>query len=163
RFFDAPKIDLVNGRDVLTQLTPGGAAAEFVDDAGSHVFISVTGGTGGTVRVLPIDGSQGVAIGQISVDLTGGTILNIHGTNQTEGGALGIPAVAGTTVSIQFGAGVFRPATDDDFTRFTAFLDDIGSPIDGQLNGLVLRTGGLTEARIDGSVGDLILEDNTAA
>ncbi len=217
----------------------------------------MTGGTGGLVRVLPIDGSQGVAVGEIAVDLTGGATLHIHGSNTSgsgvisighivitgsdaasaieidgpiqidvyridsptplnhisnttiggdlvavdvnalttitvkgnlgstqtpswgpsligpqlgldvqpntgDGAALGIPATRGTLVAQRFGTGIFRPATDDDFNGASAFLDDIGSPIDGQLNGLVLRTGGILDAQIDGSVGDFILQDIAA-
>src|SRR5262249_20650219 len=84
RFVDNPRIDLLNSTDVITPLI-GGQAAHFVDDAGSAVTISVeNAGDGvqvGTVRVLPVEGSQGVAIAQISVNLAGGAILHITGTN----------------------------------------------------------------------------------
>jgi hypothetical protein len=258
RFFDAPKIDLVQGRDIQTPLI-GGQVADLTDDDGSHITISVDNAPEGTqvgsIRVLPIDGSQGVAVGQISVDLSGGAVLHIHGTtavgngivsighiivtnsdassaieidggvqvdvyriesgtaldhitNTTPGGdlvavdvaslntldvagdlgrtqvpawgpsligphlglaiglvgavggPLGIPATANALITNQFnGNTIFRPITSDEFARFTASLDDVGSPLDDQLNGLVVRTGGLQDVRADGALGDVILQD----
>jgi hypothetical protein len=265
RFVDTPRIDLPNSNDVITPLI-GGQVANFVDDDGSRVRISVEGGADGTqlgtVRVIPINGSQGVAIGQISVNLTGGAILHISGSagasggvvsighivitngdpaaqiqidgnvkvdvyridaaggqnaasaldsisNTTPGGdivaidaaslntltvkgdlgrtqvpswgpqligpqlglavglqgtvgaPLGLPLTAGTTVDNDFARAIFRPVTDEDTAARTASLDDIGSPIDGQLNGLVVRSGSVTSVSVDGAMGDVILQDAT--
>src|SRR5262249_24916604 len=77
------------------------------------------------------------------------------------GGALGLPLQRGVTVDNDFNGTVFRPVTDENVNAGAASLDDIGSPIDGQLNVLVVRAGGLTEARVKGAVGDVILEDGT--
>jgi len=260
RFVDAPRVDLRNSADVLTPLI-GGQEARFVDDAGSEVIISVENAPEGTqvgsVRVLPINGSQGVAIGQVAVNLTGGVILHIHGNNpggqgivsighiviagadgtsgieidggievdvysitgagldhisnttpggdlvsvdvaslntlelkgdlgrtqvpvwgpsligpqlglaaglvNAVGGALGMPLLPGISVDNDFVGTIFRPVNDDSLQAGSASLDDIGSPIDGQLNGLVVRGGGLTDLRVDGAVGDVILQDPAGA
>jgi hypothetical protein len=261
RFVDIPRIDLVNSVDVTTPLI-GGQAAHFVDDAGSNITISVEnapdGVQVGTVRALPIEGSQGVAIGQISVNLAGGVILHITGTNPggagivsighivvvggdagsqiqidgsvevdvysiqsaaaidaitnttpggdlvavdvgglntlevhgdlgrtrvpgwgpqhigpqlglanqpvaDVGGALGVPMGRGTTVDDDFNSNIFRPLNDDRVAGGQAYGDDIGVPLDGQLNGLVVRTGGLISVTAQGSIGDVILQGGAAA
>lgn len=84
RFFDVPEIDLVNSVDASFPLLVG-TFQEFVDDGGGRVRIRVTGvnlpqgQVRGTIRVLPIQGSQGVVIGRIDgVDLTGGATLEIE-------------------------------------------------------------------------------------
>lgn len=277
RFVDAPNVDLLNSRNVRTLLT-GDAPAEFVDDSGARVRIGVENGPTGTevgrVRVLPIDGSQGVAIGAIEVDLSGGRVLTIEGVgtssgvvsighiiitnadanseiqirgnvqvdvyrieqtggtgmniiaNTTPGGDivsadvvgvntvqvfgdigrtqvpswgpqkigiyLGVAADLGTAVGDPIGTGngdqapfdngqggggggttppvplldrdfngnAFRPITDDNFDTGNAYLDDIGSPVNPQLNGFVVRTGGVLSVEVRGAVGDFILQSS---
>jgi hypothetical protein len=81
RFFDAPRIDLLNIRDHTMPIPPNGGVLALTDDAGGVVRISILGGNGeasGSVRVLPISDSLGMAIGRIEVDLTGGGILQIQ-------------------------------------------------------------------------------------
>ncbi|MDX9910522.1 MAG: hypothetical protein RBS39_01685 [Phycisphaerales bacterium] len=81
RFVDFPRIDL----NVVDAFLPiiGGQTLEVVDDSGARVQISVPGApvgfTIGRVRILPINGSEGVAIGEIEVDLSGGQGLVITG------------------------------------------------------------------------------------
>jgi hypothetical protein len=261
RFVDTPRIDLVNSVDVLTPLI-GGQTAHFVDDAGSSVNISVENAADGvqvgTVRVIPIEGSQGVAIAQIVVDLTGGVILHISGsnpggsgvvsighiiitggdagsqvqidgsvkvdvyniqsaaaidsiTNTTPGGDLvavdvgglntlnvngnlghtqvpawgpqnigpqlglanapqagvggpiGGPFNRAVSVDTNYDGTIFRAINDERIGAGQAALDDIGAPFDGQLNGLVVRTGPVQSVSARGSIGDVILQGGAAA
>ncbi len=265
RFVDLPRIDLLNSRNVVYRLFEG-QDLELFDDAGSRVKIKVSSdGSGrlvGVVRAMPIDGSQGVAIGQIIVDLSASGSLRIESSNTGTGGVVSIGRIivtdgdntsnisidgvetdvyliqqtggtalqqienrtingdivaidvqgldtlrlkgdlgrtqvpawgmqniapyinlvagggggGGTPGQIQitlpagggqggrqtfdddFTAGVFRPVTNDNFTAGQAFLDDVGSPIDFRLNGLVVRTGSVQSVQVDGAVGDVILE-----
>ena len=235
-----------------------------IDDGGARVIITVLGAPNGVevgqIIVLPIDGSQGVAIGQISVDLTGGRTLRIESQSIGGGGVVGIGrivitgsdvassidisgietdvlriehrsatafgtvnnrslngdivaadfnsllslTVTGNLGSTQvndwgpdrispflgiqvglsntvntplglpvtlnnrrlldtsFNGQINRTIYNDDVADGTGFLDDIGSPFDGYLDGLVVRSGGVAEVRADGSIGDVILQDGTA-
>ncbi len=264
RFVDFPRIDTVHSDNELFTLV-GDQSREFVDDAGVRFSIQVTGVAAGvvagTVRVLPIDNSLGVAVAQISVNLAGGRGLKIEplsgdpddvvsigriivtaadagstieigstsgpefdvyridvngaldgifnrsingdiltidaialtnlevrgnlGFTQTVpfgpttyaarlgiagdgpvnalGGAMGIVATAGRTVDNDYNGAVYRPLNDDNWGGGTAYLDDIGMPLDEYANGLVLRTGNIARIAVDGQVGDVILQDTTAA
>jgi len=262
RFVDLMRRDEFGVPDVLLPLI-GDEPLEIVDDGGARITITVDNAPPdiqvGTVRVFPIDGSQGVAIGQISVDLTGGRILRIQPTGQGGGGAaqgvvgigrvvltgsdatseiqinggvevdiyriidvgggglnelvntttggdfvavdigtvnrvqvfgdlgqtqwtpfgtynyapfLGLAAGNGEGVGGALGvgggpgvydddwnSGIFRPIADDNFDAGNAYLDDIGGPLDGWLNGLVVRTGTVQEIDVQGAVGDIVLSD----
>lgn len=258
RFVDIIEIDINSANTFLPLI--GGQTLELIDDGGAKVFISVEGATQGLqvglVRIMPIDGSQGVAIGEITVDLsgegqrlnivsdgragtavsvgrinitnavatssvqitgsgeidiwrieqTGGTALEtiINATpegdivaidviglqilglesgnlgrtevvefgpksigpflglaaslNGTVGGALGMVQA---TFSGDWGGQINRPTPNSATTAGAAFLDDIGSPFDPYLNGIVVRTGNLTELRTNGGLGDVILQGAT--
>lgn len=262
RFVDLPRLDLTASVDVLYPLI-GGQTLELIDDAGARVRISVQqappGVQVGTVRAFPIDGSQGVAIGQITADLTGGRTLNINGIaaggsasasvgrivvqgdgasrividgpveidvwrieevgggggegggglfeirNATPNGdivaidvsALGTlsvqgdlgrtqvpawgPSLIGPFLGLNIGfvtevggplgvpggalldddlsaQKIFRAVNDDNFDAGQAALDDIGSPFDPYLNGVVIRGGNVTIVRTGGAMGDVILQ-----
>lgn len=259
RFVDLPRLDLVNGLDILYPIVSG-QILNLTDDAGSRISISATGiplGTVvGSVRAFPIDGSQGVAIGQIIANLgtdgsslvitssnplgsgvvgighillTGGTAtsqLNITGSVEvdvyridgleldsisnttpngdlvavdvqslntlqvsrgnlgrtqvpawgprligpylgvsagTDGGVQGPLGVAvGPLVDDDFNGGVYRPLRDENMNTGNAYFDDIGSPLDGYLNGLVVRTGNVTLVTVGKAIGDVILQADDA-
>lgn len=81
RFFDTPNIDL-NNVDNLVVTIGRATPTLFTDDAGGQVTMQIIGGgpaAGGDVRVLPVAGSLGVAIGRIRVNLIGGARLLITG------------------------------------------------------------------------------------
>lgn len=258
RFVDLIRLDLQSSVDVLLPII-GDRPLELVDDGGARVTISVEGAPPdiqvGSVRVFPINGSQGVAIGQIVVDLSGGRILRINPSNQggsggaqttgvvsigriivtggnpasgieitgntqidvyrIEAGALdrivnrtpggdvvaidvgsinfvdiagdlgrtqwptwgpynyapflgldgGLGGAVGGPISVglpalydnDWNGGIYRPIADDVFDTGNAYLDDIGAPMDGWLNGLLVRAGSVQEVRADGAVGDVIL------
>ncbi len=63
-----------------------------------------------------------------------------------------------------FGGGTYRPVNSDARAAGDAFLDDLGSPLDGRLAGLVVRDGFVTNIAVGGSVQNVILQgDGTAA
>ncbi len=258
KFVDIPRLDLSN---VVTVRTPilGDQSVELVDDGGARVRFSIEGGAAGTLlgRIvsLPVDGSQGVAIGLVQVDLSGGATLHIDGTgiggavgigrilvtgsteqsriqigggarvdvyridsagalfeivNNTGGdlvsvdvggltnlniqlggnlGSTAMPAWGPQSVGVELGveAGLqgqaggalgfvatsidndfqggtntYRPVNDDNDGAGHAFLDDIGGPMDGRLNGLVVRDGDVTDVNVAGAIGDVILQGDNA-
>lgn len=259
RFVDLIRLDLQAGFDIVLPII-GDRPLELVDDSGARVSISVEGAPPdvqvGTVRAFPITGSQGVAIGQIIVDLSGGRQLRIQQSNQGGGGgaqtggvvsvgriivtgsdfASGIDITGNTQVDVyriesagaldrianrtpggdivaidvaglnsldlagdlgrtqwtpwgpdqyapflglvggqggglraplpvgpatlydnDWNGEIFRPINDDNFDTGNAYLDDLGAPMDGWLNGMVVRAGSVLEVRVDGGVGDVIL------
>jgi hypothetical protein len=89
RFVDLIRFDNNSSVDVLRPIL-GDQTLEFVDDSGTFFTISVEGAPPdvevGTVRSLRIDGSLGVAVGQITVDLSGARILRIEARSQSGGG-----------------------------------------------------------------------------
>ncbi len=85
RFLDTPVVQHVSSNDSFITLLAG-QTREIVDDSGSRVLISISPGLGvapgavvGIIRVVPIDGSLGVAIAQIQANLEGGAQLRIVG------------------------------------------------------------------------------------
>lgn len=259
RFVDAPQIAVNSVNTTLPII--GGQVLELIDDGGAKVSFSVAGApigvTVGFVRFLPVEGSQGVAIAQVVVDLSGtGQRFDISsdgrtGTPVTIGTITITNAVATSSVRIvgsgeidiwkieqtggapferiindtpngdviaidvvgvgfiQFGSGdigrsemvaygpkligpflgigsglvqtvggvlgivretmagdwsgqTFRPTNNTNRDAGAAFLDDVGSPFDGYLNGVVIRTGNLTELSTNGAIGDVILQDNAS-
>lgn len=265
RFVDFPRLSLQSTSNHTFPIV-GSQGIEFVDDGGVRFRVEVTnapdGVNVGTIRVLPINGSLGVALGQISVDLSngrglritplsgtasdvlslgriivtnagpgstiefgagssgpqvdvyridingavdsiinhsiGGDILTVDaialgslelegdlgftqtvpwgpksyavrlgitgdGPSQDLGTPMGVELDAGVTVDNDFNGEVYRPINDDTYGGGTAYLDDLGMPLDEIANGLVLRTGNLTNLRVRGSVGDVVLQDGNAA
>lgn len=257
RFVDIPQIDLFNSQNAATALI-GGQVFEFVDDGGEVIQIQVIGAPAGVnvgrVITLPINGSQGVAIAQIQVDLTGGRRLQITGrgvtgtsdvfsigriiiTGADAASSIGIvgndqidvyridqiggdamvdifndtpfgdivaidvvgltnldittgdlgrtqmpswgPRLIGPFLGVGPGAGgvgeaigltqalydadwngaLYRPINNGAAPAGGAFLDDIGSPVDPYLNGLIVRTGDITRVRVGGAVGDVIAQN----
>lgn len=263
RFVSFPKLDLRTGvREEFPLI--GGQTLELIDDGGGIVRIRPvnvpTGGFLGTVRALPIDGSEGVAIGDITVDLSNGLggigasleieaigpagstdvitvgriVITGSGTNsgvtvrgnvqtdvyrivQTGGGALSFirnqtplgdivaidvvglttldittgdlgrtqlpawgPKLIGPFLGIQqgpqgganaplgvptdvidadWGGGLYRRANELTIAAGQGFLEDMGSPFDPYLNGLVVRTGDINDVNVGGAIGDVILQN----
>jgi len=76
------------------------------------------------------------------------------------GEALGVNAAA---MDPNWGGGIFRPSTETGTNGGTAFLDDIGAPFDGYLDGVVVRSGSVASIRVGGMVGDVILQGDASA
>ncbi|MCC6677807.1 MAG: hypothetical protein IT436_11730 [Phycisphaerales bacterium] len=263
RFISFPKLDLRTGVREEYPLI-GGQTLELIDDGGGTVRIRPinvpAGGFLGTVRAFPIDGSEGVAIGDITVDLSNGaggigasleietigpagssdivtigrivitgsgtnsgvtvrgnvqtdvysilqtgggalsfirnqtplgdivaidvaglTTLDIttgdlgrtqvpawgprrigpflgiqQGPNGTAGGALGIPT---DVIDADWGGGLYRRTNELTTAAGQGFLEDMGSPFDPYLNGLVVRAGNIDDVNVGGAIGDVILQN----
>ncbi len=262
RFADFALIQRAGDPDARTPLAFG-QTLQLTDDAGATVRLRIVGGTtaanvtsSALIRVLPIDGSQGVAIARIDVTLNGGASLQIDGLtpgvasigrinvttdgtggstiiiggslteidvwriDQVAGAALaqvsnltphgdivamdlqalntlrigtgdlgrtqthGIgPTLLGPFLGLQRGlnqtlrgplgisgaaidppgappdwdGSIFTPVAVTDYTAPSP-LEDLGSPLDPYLNGLVVRTGDVTLVSVGGAIGDVILQ-----
>lgn len=258
RFVDTPRIDLRSTVDADFVLQPN-VAQEFVDDGGGTVRIRlVAQGTQaplGRVLVVPVKGSQGVAIAQIIVDLSGGgsleidsgtkasgsdvisigrivvlgaltdSVISIKGAvqvdvfkiesaavlnsiaNDTPNGdivAIDVGGLSSTTIPLQISKGSLgrtevpafgpqligpfmglagtgsgstiaapavtgrldgdfngqglRPVTDASYATGNAYMDDIGSPFDPWLNGIIVRGGDVAgRVLVSGKFGDLLV------
>lgn len=244
KFISFPAVDLPNAQNAFIPII-GGSTVNLTDDSGASVQISAPGAVNGAqvglIRVMPVDSSLGVAIGDIVIDLTGSVDLNITATGplgqlgtvgigriqilgasadsnitisgsseidvwQIEsqaplfnitntsvdgdivtmdvtgvngvavsgslgrtqlpewgprriGPALTLEDVALTAafISANWNGDIFRPANDGDYVDTNAYLDDLGSPIDFNLDGLLVRSGSVQFVRADGSIGDVIV------
>ncbi|MCG3123198.1 MAG: hypothetical protein GIKADHBN_01607 [Phycisphaerales bacterium] len=253
RFFDTPYIDLRDTDNADTLLFEN-QVVRFTDDAGGDVEIRVVGATtgrpAGRIVSMPIDGSQGVAVGRIEVDLSNGASLEIRGVgnagsqdiisigrivilaagtgsgvtiagnvqidifsltsaaplafirNETPlgdfvsidvnsvtdvtiftgdlgrtqvpawgprliGPFLGIGGTSGpNTTAIpldgaqmtpDWNGGLYRGIADDTNQAGNLFLDDVGSPFDPYLNGIIVRTGNLEDLEVGGAIGDVLV------
>lgn len=264
RFFDTPQIDMLGINDAFIALIPG-VPVTLTDDGGGTVqFFLNDNGNGttpvGRIRVLPIAGSLGVAIGRVEVDLSDGGILNVNGvsnssltdvisigrivvlgasaassinitgtaevdvwqiiqsggeafgdlanttprgdivsadmvalnslsmgtgdigrtqlpqwgpqqigiflgiTGQGGGTAAGGPIIIpAASIAPAWNGGLYRPVNNADGNIPPGpWLDDVGSPVDPYLNGLMVRTGNLAFLTSNGAIGDVIVNDATA-
>jgi hypothetical protein len=93
RFIDFPRIDLQGSVDISFPIVAD-TPREFVDDSGARIVIGVQGAAPGTVvgqvRVAPVDGSQGVAIAAIEIDLRGGRTLTMQSSTIGNAGVVSV-------------------------------------------------------------------------
>ncbi|MBL9002132.1 MAG: hypothetical protein JNK25_13450 [Phycisphaerae bacterium] len=93
RFADLPLLSLTGSADITYPLI-GGQTLNLIDDGGARVQISVANAPPnqqvGLVRALPVNGSQGVVIGQIIANLVGGRTLSITSVTTSPTAAIGI-------------------------------------------------------------------------
>lgn len=268
RFVDTPMIDLQSAAQTALPIITG-QTLTIVDDAGGRVDISVTslevfGFEIGRVIIVPVDGSQGVAIARIEIDdlsgtgtIAGGRTLRIRGENgQTQNDIISIgrilirasdafsnvviegpaqidvwridapgglnsidqnsplgdivaidtnslnqirvrqgdlgrtqlvdwgPSQIGPFLGIQSGlvtmvegaiglgadvidrdwnGGTFRPTNASNIAAGNAFLDDVGSPFDGYLNGIIIRNGAVQLVESQDGLGDVITQGGVGA
>jgi hypothetical protein len=126
--------------DDIRNLTPQGDIVA-IDVAGIVNSVEVRGNLGSTN--LPAWGPKSIGPDYgVATDAQGGVR-----------GALGFTA----PLDNDFNGTVYRPFEDDTTPGGNAYLDDIGGPFDGRLNGLVVRGGNVNEVRVNGSVGDVLL------
>lgn len=152
--------------DVLSIVTDGGIGGALnVGAAGNNPL--------GTLRNDTVRGDL------VSVDVAGLTNLQIRGdlgrtTTNGVGDSNLAPYLGVVNAAVNqvggplgvFGGGINAPAgvtvpLYPDYDAVNASLEDVGAPFDGWLNGLVVRGGGLASVRVDGAVGDVILQDPT--
>lgn len=251
RFVDFPQIDLEASVDFEIPLFANIPVLVTDDGGGTVEIMIIGGGLGiiGNIRYLPIDRSQGVAIAEIEVDLTGGARLQIVGQGsrgstdvislghivilgadadssigiigddqidvwmieqlggaafadilndtpngdivaidvvgvsrveirsgdlgrtqlpewgpsqlgpylgiaQAAGGVGGTFGVPANNIDGNWNGELYRPVNNAD--DGTAYLDDVGSPLDPYLNGLIARTGDILSVLVGGAVGDVV-------
>lgn len=84
-----------------------------------------------------------------------GPFLGIaQGTGEIEG-PIGIPGAAMTEA---WNGAMFRAVNQSNFGRPpSSWLDDVGSPVDPYLNGVIVRTGGLLSVEVGGAIGDVLV------
>lgn len=127
--------------DSLSNTTPGGDVVAI--DIGTLNTLQIASGNLGRTQV-PAFGPRliGPYLG-VGVGLAG----DIRGAIGFDG-----------TIDNDFNGGVYRPLRDDSFNGGNAYLDDVGGPVDGWLNGLIVRAGGVVAVTVSGQVGDVILQ-----
>ncbi|GIW74012.1 MAG: hypothetical protein KatS3mg103_0534 [Phycisphaerales bacterium] len=140
--------------DVWQVFQSGGAAFDSIINntpRGDIVAIDVVG-----VNEVQIIGD----LGRTQVPAVGprliGPYVGIGGTYQGIGRAAQFEVPAGV-IDEDWGGGLYRPANNNNYAAGAAFLSDVGSPVDPYLNGLFVRTGNLTQLRVGGGIGDVIL------
>lgn len=78
--------------------------------------------------------------------------------NGTVGGPIGLPNGGGLFDDDLAANKINRAIADDNFNTGQAALEDVGSPVDPDLNGLIVRAGNVTTVRARGSIGDVIIQ-----
>ncbi len=143
---DVYRIDQIGGAafSLIRNTTPGGDLVA-VDVVGLDELDVQQGDVGRTQ--VPAFGPQEIGPFLGVQSGLGGAVL----------GALGVPeeAMSGLWNGIDY-----RPFNDLDSSA--GYSDDLGSPLDPYLNGVVVRTGGVRLVRVSGALGDFILQDGAA-
>jgi hypothetical protein len=145
---DVYHASIFNGLAAFSNVTPGGDIVAL--DAAALDVLEVAGNLGST---------QTVSWGKSNIGLRVG--VDPQNRNGTVGAPIGFPANI-AFLDNDFNGNVFRPASDDNFVEGNAYLDDIGSPLDGRIDGAVIREGNVTSVTVRGSVGDIILQGDAA-
>lgn len=141
--------------DVWRIIQTGGTAFDSINNDtpfGDIVAIDVVGINEVSLLTGDLGRTQVVLWGP---DLIGPFLGLAAGAGAAVGGAIGIdPASMGT----EWNGNTFVPVNRGNFTAGDAFLEDLGSPLDPYLNGLIARTGAITLVRVGGAVGDVIAQ-----
>ncbi|HYF14726.1 MAG TPA: hypothetical protein VD971_06605 [Phycisphaerales bacterium] len=144
---DVYRVEVVGAVDRVSNVTPGGDIVTI--DAESVTDVDIDGDLGTTQ--LPSFGPDQIAE---RPGIDGG------GPNGTVRGPVGLAwDVDAGTIDNDYNGNVYRPVSDDEFVGGNAFLDDIGSPVDGYLAGLVVRTGNVNSVSVGGRVVNILLQD----
>lgn len=156
RFVDIPKLDISNAANARTELF-GGTPVTMVDDSGASVTFNVEGfgvGALGEIVSIPIDGSQGVAVGLVDVDLAGGRTLHIQGVGN--GGNFQIGRIrirnadASSRIEIDGGVQVDVYRIDMD-TGAGAMFEIVNNTVGGDF--VAVDVAGLTQISVVGNLG----------
>lgn len=139
---DVWSITQIGGDELLQidNLTPGGDIVAI--DVGGLSSLTISGGNLGFTS-MPAFGPQSL-----------GVFVGIGAQGQ---GAFAPFAIAGS-MNVDWNGNLYRPITDVNTDPGNAYLDDIGSPIDPYLNGLVVRGGDVILVSVAGAVGDVIAQ-----
>lgn len=141
--------------------TPGAAALDHVSNrtpGGDIVSMDVA-----SLDRLDIAGNLGSTQWPSWGPLNFAPFLGLQaGLSEAVRSPMGVGADNNATYDDDWNGNIFRPVRDDNFDGGQAYLDDLGGAMDGWLNGVVVRTGNVSEVRVDGSVGDVILQGGGA-
>lgn len=84
-------------------------------------------------------------------------ISRFLGIEQGGGGEVGDPiGVPANVMTGQWNGELYRPTNISIGVGGSSFLDDVGSPVDPYLDGLIVRNGDIPTVRVGGAVGDVI-------
>ncbi len=86
-----------------------------------------------------------------------GPFVGIGGTAGFQQTALTLPAASTGFMSADWNNQLYRGVSRANLDGGQAFLDDLGSPFDPYLNGLVVRNGNLDSVSVGGQTGDVIV------
>ncbi|MCA9273988.1 MAG: hypothetical protein KDA31_13205 [Phycisphaerales bacterium] len=140
---DVLRIDAPNGLATITQNTPRGD------------IVAIDTGTLGTLRIQQGDLGRTELLDWGPSEI--GPFLGIQNSlsNAVEG-AIGIDPMV---IDEDWNGNMFRPTNDPNTDAGNAYLDDVGAPFDGYLNGIIVRGGGIQLIEVSGGVGDVISQD----
>ena len=114
------------------------------------------------VNVVSVDGDLGrTQVPAFGPRLIGPRLGIANGLQAQVGGAIG--TAAGLYDDDLAANKLLRAIRDSDQRAGQASRDDIGSPVDLDLNGLIVRSGNVQQVRAKGAVGDVILQGATGA
>jgi len=140
---DIWKIETAAPITFIDNQTPGGDIVAI--DANALTTLTIGTGSLGRTQV-PSWGPQLI-----------GPFLGIGGTAGFRQTALTLPGAATGFMSADWNNQLYRGVSRANLDGGQAFLDDIGSPFDPYLNGLVVRTGNLDSVSVGGQTGDVIV------
>ena len=145
---DVYRIDVFGDLDEISNTTVNGDLLAIDAETVDRVVVS---GNLGITQVVPW-GPRTIA-----------PIIGLVGDLQTDvRSPMGWVADA-SLIDNDFNGGTYRAVNSDADGGGTASLDDLGSPLDGRLAGLIVRGGAVTSIRVGGSVQNVILQgDGTA-
>ncbi|MCW5777450.1 MAG: hypothetical protein KIS87_13520, partial [Phycisphaeraceae bacterium] len=145
--------------DVWRIVQSGGSALTAITNEtprGDIVAIDVIGVNNVDIRTGSLGRTQLPSWGPKQI----GPFLGIQGGKNTAvGGPIGIDPV---NVDDDWNGTLYRPVGDTVNDIGTAYLDDIGGPHRGYLNGMIARTGDVQQVNVGGAIGDVILQDGNA-
>lgn len=156
RFVDVPRYDISNGTNARTELF-GSTPVEFVDDGGSRAIFTVEGfgpDPLGRVVALPVDGSQGVVVALVDVDLSGGRTLTISGVGSGgsfEIGRIRVSAADATSRIIITGGVQIDILRIDMDAGAGAMLEIINDTVGGDI--VAIDVAGISRVDIAGNLG----------
>ncbi len=166
RFFDTPNITNILGVDSQIDLVIG-ESVELIDDAGGRFTVEINGGGAvgtvvGSLRFIAVDRSQGVSLGRIEADLTGGRSLNINTLDGSDGDVISIGRIDVTGATAQSSIEIAGNVQLDVWQIVQSgggALDEIFNLTPGG-DIVAIDVAGLNELRITGDLGRTQLPDS---
>ncbi len=148
---DVYKIDVATGiLDSISNTTPGGDIVAI--DAAALRTITINGNLGRTQTIASNTSLLGPFLGIVAGGGQGGI-----------GGPIGLNAntinVGGDANNWATGSAMYTPVTAPGIPAPNqGYLEDVGSPVDPYLNGVIVRAGDLENVSVNGTVGDVLVQ-----